>query len=72
MTENIGLRIRFEDLFIVVVPTAGKAFNISVTDVFGREPDDEKRRRQALQHLLRSISELRGQVWQLLGGEILT
>ncbi len=72
MTENIGLRLRFEDLFIVVVPTAGKDFVIEVTDALGREPDNDEKRKRALQHLLKSISGLRGQVWQMLGGEVLT
>jgi hypothetical protein len=72
MTENIGLRVRFEDLFVVVVPTAGERFDINVTDALGREPLDEEKRRRALQHLLRSLSDLRGQVWKMLGGEVLT
>lgn len=72
MTENIGLRLRYEDLFIVVAPTAGQRFDIFVTDALGREPKDEKRRAAALQHLLRSLSDLRGQVWKMLGGEVLT
>lgn len=72
MTENIGLRLRFEDLFIVVAPSSGNSFSITVTDVWGREPDDDTKRRHALQHLLRALSDLRGQVWEMLGGEILT
>lgn len=72
MTENIGLRLRHEDLFIVVTPTAGERFHIEVTDALGREPADEKKREAALRHLLRTLSDLRGQVWRLLGGEILT
>jgi hypothetical protein len=70
MTENIGLRLRFDDLFIVVAPTAGKTFDIFVTDAFGREPFDEARRAAALRHLLRSLSDLRAQVWKLIGGEV--
>lgn len=72
MTENIGLRLRYEDLFIVVAPTAGKQFDIFVTDALGREPKDEKKREAALRHLLVSLSGLRGQVWKMLGGEVLT
>jgi len=72
MTENIGLRLRFEDLFIVVAPTAGTRFDIFVTDALGREPKDEQKREAALRHLLRSLSDLRGQVWKMLGSEVPT
>lgn len=68
---SIGLRLRFEDMFIVVAPRADGTFDVMVTDAIGRAPQDEAARRRALQHLLREISSLRGQVWVLLGGEVL-
>jgi hypothetical protein len=72
MTEPIGLRLRFEDLFIVVTPTAGEEFLIVITDAIGREPADEDKRKRALRHLNRAISVLRKQVWQMLDEEVLT
>jgi hypothetical protein len=66
MTENIGLRLRHGSLFIVVTPSAGERFNIEVTDALGRAPKDEAAREAALKHLLRSLSDLRGQVYRML------
>ena len=72
MTENIGLRLRFEDVWIVVAPSAGQFFEIFVSDVLGHEVEDEAKRQRALRHLLRSLSGLRTQVWKMLGEEVLT
>lgn len=66
MTENLGPRIRYLDLFIVVAPSAGEEFTIDVTDALGRPPKDERKRQAAIRHLLRSLSDLRAQVWRML------
>ncbi len=64
-----GLRLRFEDMFIVVSPQDNKPFLVEITDV-GGHPVSHENRRRGLQHLLETTSSLRKQVYAMLGGKI--
>ena len=66
--DGLGeLRIRFENLYIIVRTVKG-GWRIEITDALGIEPPPMKRE-DALRHLLRLLSALRRYVYRLLGGK---
>lgn len=67
MTENIGVRLRFEDVWIVVLPSVTDEYTIQVLDVLGRHCADADKMERALRFLNRELSKLRTQAWNMLG-----
>lgn len=72
MSANIGLRLRWGDAYIIVAPREAGDFSVEVTDHVGRpiKDVDPIAYKDALAHLLFSVSELRTQVWRMLGGKL--
>jgi hypothetical protein len=64
MTENIGLRLRFKDLYIVVTASATEQFSISITDAKCKEPENDAELLEALEFLQHQVDNLRNQVWR--------
>lgn len=68
MTENIGLRIRFGDTWVIVTPTETSLFNIEISRNELRVPvQDDARELEALEHLQHNLVDvLRKQIWDLI------
>lgn len=67
MTANIGLRLVAPNkVHIVIAPTESATFRIDVTDVAGR-PVSRADFEEAVAWVLVGISELRGQLFEMIG-----
>lgn len=66
MTENIGLRIRFKDTWVIVTPSETDLFRIDFAGLFASLPVDDQAQLEALEHLQPQIDGLRQQIWRLI------
>ncbi len=67
--NSIGLQLRCGNTFIAVRPVDSGGHTILVTDVAGREVSPEEHR-LAVEYLLSTVSKIRKQAFEMLGGTV--
>lgn len=66
MTENIGLRIRYKDTWVIITPSETDFFRIDFAGLFASIKVDERAQLEALEHLQPQIDIMRQQIWRLI------